>query len=442
MNLLELLKITNGTLIRKSREKEIDSFKIDSRTINKNDVFIAIEKGHNYIKAAIKKGASIIIVDRDIEIYKRVNIIKVGNSIEALQKIANYIRLKYDPVVISITGSVGKTTTKEMLYKILSKKFNTIKNEGNENNHIGLPKTLLKINEKTDIVITEMGMNHEGEISLLSNIAIPDISIITNIGTSHIGNLKSKKNILKEKLQIINGMEDGILIINQDDSYLKKINLLPNTLLYRVGTKEDATLVAYNLETTRNGIEALLYIDNKEYKINAISKPILINKLLVLQTALIFGINVEEILQELNEFKMSDNRLEQFEMRDTIIISDCYNASFESFINVLDIIKREEKSKILVLGDILELGKQSPTIHKKLGKKIRKIKGCTLILVGNDIKYIRKYNKKRTILCNNNDEIKKVLSSLNLKDRIILIKGSHKMHLEEVTEFIKRNIDE
>lgn len=437
MNLIELIKITDGTLIRKSREKKIQNIKIDSREIEKGDVFLAIASGHDYIEEAFKKGASVLIVDRDVEIYKKVNIIKVKDCIETLQTLGHYMRQKYNPIVIGITGSVGKTTTKEMLYKVLSKKYNVLKNDGNENNHIGLPKTLLKINKDTDIVITEMGMNHEGEISLLSNIATPDIGIITNIGTSHIGNLKSRKNICKEKLRIIDGMTDGTLIINQDDSCLKKINKLPNTTLYKVGTKEDATLVAYDLKTTEMGVEALLYIDEKEYLINAVSKPLLLNKLLTIQTALLFDVEVEGILDELNTFVMNQNRLEQFKIGGTTIISDCYNASYESFLNVLEIVKRDKNKKILIIGDILELGSYSKKIHKKLGKKIKKIKNCSLIIVGENVKYIKKYNKTRTIWCDNNKEIKDCLSVLDLENKTVLIKGSHGMHLDEITDYFK-----
>lgn len=438
MDLLELVKITNGTLIRKSREKEIKNIKLDSRKIEKGDAFLAIYSGHNYIEEAVKKGASVLIIDRDVEIYKKVNIIKVDNSIETLQVLGHYIRKKYDPIVIGITGSAGKTTTKEMLYKVLSIKYNVLKNDGNENNHIGVPKTLLTINQNTDVVIVEMGMNHEGEINLLSNIAIPDIGIITNIGTSHIGNLKSREKIYKEKMHIIDGMEDGILVINQNDSCLKKINKSPNYLLYRVGTKEDANLVAYNLKMIDTGIEALLYIDNQEYKVHSVSKPYLINKLLVIQTALLFELNIEDILKALDTFQPNENRLEQFAIGATTVISDCYNASYESFINVLDIIKREKKHKILILGDILELGKYSKKIHKKIGKKIKKIKNCKLILVGENTKYIRKYNKARTIWCNNNDEIKEYLSNLDIKNKVVLIKGSHGMHLDEITTYFKK----
>lgn len=437
MNLLEIIKITDGTLLRKSKEKNIKSIKIDSREIEKGDAFLAIASGHKYIDEAIKKGATLLIVDQDINLYKKINIIKVKDSINALQTLGNYIRKKYDPIVIGITGSVGKTTTKEMLYKVLSTKYNVLKNDGNENNHIGLPKTLLKINQNTDVVITEMGMNHEGEIHTLSSIAIPDIGLITNIGTSHIGNLNSKKNICKEKLHIIDGMEDGILVINQDDAHLKKINIIPNVLLYRVGTKEDSNLVAYDIKSTKSGIEALLYIDEKEYKIDAISRPFLINKLLVIQVALLFDMNIEDILKELDTFQMKDNRLEKFEIGKTTIISDCYNASLESFINALDIIKQEKKHKILILGDILELGSYSKKIHKKIGKKIRKIKNCQLILVGESVKYIKKYNQTRTIWCNTNDDIKECLSILDFQNKVVLIKGSHGMHLEEITEFLK-----
>ena len=437
MDIIEILKITNGTLIRKTKYDKLKDIKLDSRKVQKGDIFLAINKGHNYIEEALRNGANLLIVDQDIEIYKKINIIKVKDSIDTLHKLANYIRQKYNPVVIAITGSVGKTTTKEMLYDILSKKYNVIKNEGNENNHIGVPKTLLKINENTDIVITEMGMNHENEIKILSNLAKPDVALITNIGTSHIGNMKSKKNIYNEKLQIISGMDDGVLIINQNDNYLKKTKEIGNINIRRVGNKEDSDLIAYNLKMTDNGVETLIYIDNIEYELKALSKSFLLNKLLVIETALLFDIDIKDILSIIEKYRMTNNRLEHFTIDNINVISDCYNASLESFINGLDIIKKERKDKILILGDILELGKYSKKVHKKIGRKIRKIKNCKLVLVGTWTEYIYKYNKKRTIKCNNNEEIKQLLKLSNLNNTVIFIKGSHGMHLEEITEFLK-----
>lgn len=438
MNIIDILKITNGDLIKSNEKKEFNKIKIDSREIEKNDIFITINSGYKYIDDAIKNGASLIITDSNIKIQKNVNVIKVNDSIKTLYKLAYYIRTKYDPIVIAITGSVGKTTTKEMLYELLKDNYNVIKNDGNENNHIGVCKTLFKINSNTDIVITELGMNHEGEIEHLSKLVKPDIAIITNIGTSHVGNLGTVENVFKEKMSVIKGMESGIIVLNQDDKYLKNVNYLENINVYKVGTSKNSNIVIYNLKK-KSEVSAQIYIENKLYNIRSISVPFLINYLLVLQTGLLFDVDIAKSIDILNNYKSVNNRMEKITLDNTIIYSDCYNASLESFINVLDIIKKENKNKILIIGDILELGSHSKKIHQKLGKKIRSIKKCQLILIGEYVKYIKKYNQTRSIWCSTNDEIKECLSILDLENKLILIKGSHGMHLDEITKYIKEN---
>ena len=438
MNIKDIIKITCGKLLKSTDIEEFNKIKIDSRDIKENDIFLTVNTGYKYIDNAIDNGATLIITDSDIKIKKDVNIIKVEDSIKTLYRLADYIRTKYDPIVIAITGSAGKTTTKEMLYELLKDNYNVIKNEGNENNHIGVPKTLFKIDSSTDIVITELGTNNEGEIEHLSTLVRPDISIITNIGTSHIGNLGSKEKIFKEKFKIITGMKSGILILNQDDKYLKNINYLKDINVYKVGTNKSSNIVVYNLKK-KGIISAEVYIKDKLYNIKAISIPFLINYLLALQTALLFDIDIDKGINILNDYKSVNNRMEIIKLKNTTIYSDCYNASLESFKNVLDIIKKEQKSKVLILGDILELGKYSKQIHKEIGKKIRSIKKCQIIIVGEYVKYIKKYNQTRTIWCSNNEEIKECLSILDLENKLILIKGSHGMHLDEITKYIKEN---
>ena len=198
MNIFEILNITNGNLINKiDLIKKINKIKINSNEIKKNDCFIAINSGYKYINDAIKNGACLIITDKK----KRYSIptILVKNTTYALGQLGKYIKEKYNPKIIAITGSVGKTTTRELLYCILKKKYNVIQNEKNYNNQIGVPLTLLNINKFTEIALIEMGMNHFKEIEYLSKLTEPDLAIITNIGTSHIGNLGSKENILKAK---------------------------------------------------------------------------------------------------------------------------------------------------------------------------------------------------------------------------------------------------
>ena len=231
MRIKDILKVTEGKLTNLTRlNKEINSLKLDSRKVETNDVFICINSGVNYIEDAIKNGAICIISEEEIHYKTNIGIIKVDNIKNTLLKLGAYVRQKYKYIpLIAITGSVGKTTTKELIYNILSKEFAVLKSDGNKNNYIGVTETIFNLNSKYDICILELGMNHFNEIEELSLMVKPDISIITNIGTSHIGNLGSKKNILKAKLEILKGMDDGYLIIPNTDKLLRKINY-KNTL--------------------------------------------------------------------------------------------------------------------------------------------------------------------------------------------------------------------
>ena len=226
MTLDEIIYIVKGKTKLES-SKKINNICIDTRKIKRGDIFIALKgenyDGHNYIKEAIKKGAIACIGERDIEENKY---IKVNNTYESLFLLGNYFRKKYNIPLIAITGSNGKTTTKELLVHILKSKYNILYNKESKNNIIGVSNTLFKLNNKYNLIVMELGSNHMGEISYLSKMCNPSTSIITNIGSSHLGYFKTKKNIFKEKISIIDGMSDNNLIINGDDKYLNKLNYI------------------------------------------------------------------------------------------------------------------------------------------------------------------------------------------------------------------------
>ncbi|HHW68812.1 MAG TPA: UDP-N-acetylmuramoyl-tripeptide--D-alanyl-D-alanine ligase [Tenericutes bacterium] len=425
-------------------EFKINKIKIDSRKIKNGDLFIAIKgkfkDGHNYINEAIEKGAAVVIVEEDISFVNTITI-KVNDTKKALLALATLIRNKNINIpLIAITGSVGKTTTKELMYEILSSSYNVLKNEGNLNNHLGLPMTLLGYNNE-DVIITEIGMNHTGEVNNLSNCCKPDISIITNIGSSHIGNLGSKKNILKAKLEIIEGMNEGVLILNGDDRLLKKINYINTNHIdvLKIGTKGELDFKAYNIKTyfdkTKFEID---YAGNKyEFMFNIGGKHLLNNVLIAIYIGLLFDIDIQKIKEVVNNFKPVKSRMNIILKNNNLIIDDCYNSSYESLKGVLKQIQLNKKHKILIIGDILELGKFSKKIHKKIGKILKRIKDKEVYLIGDNISCIKskKYNH-----FNNVDDFIKYSENIKFENSLILLKASRSIGLDKVKEHLLNNV--
>ncbi len=431
MKISELNKIVNGTLISFGKDKEIRKIKTDTRLLEKGDVFIALKgsnyDGHDFALEALKK-ASCIIVSEQIT-SKKANIIYIEDTNKALFEIASYYRKKYPCFYIAITGSVGKTTTKELLYQMLSTRYNTLKTEKNYNNHIGVPLTFFNLDDKKEIAIIEMGMNHEGEIEKLSNLVKPDVAIITKIGSSHIGNLKSKKNILKAKLEITKGIEDGFLIVNGKDKYLKNLKSKKNYELI----KSTNLLKYYDVKEELGNLSFKVMYEKKEYqvKMNITGKHIIEDIVLAMITALLLDVDINDIITILNSYKTEKGRMEIINKENYTIINDCYNASIESFLGALKFIKKQRSKKILIIGDMLELGKKTIHYHKKLGKMLKKIKNSEILLIGDNTKVIK---GKNIHYFKTNNDIITYLKNQNLENNIIFVKGSRKMKLEEIID--------
>ena len=438
MNIEDVSKIINGVIL-KNTKKKVNKIKIDSRLVNKNDLFIALignnVDSHKYI-SDIDNKASIVVISKD-DYLNNINcgVIKVEDTYEALVSLSKFYRNKYPIPLIAITGSVGKTTTKELISSMLEQKYNVLKTYKNYNNHIGLPLTLLELNNKKDIIVTEMGMNHRGEIHNLSLIAKPDLSIITNIGTSHIGNLGSKKNIFLSKMEIVDGMNKPLLYVNGYDHYLKKIKHFNVTKVKRKNKDFSIKNIKYNIDNTSFDI---IY-NNKTYSVvfNVPGVEMLNNLLISISVALKYKIDINDICKVINKYKSKDSRLEINDYNNITLINDCYNASFESTKMILNNIKKINKNKIIILGDMKELGIYSKKYHKKIIKILKKIKNKKVLLIGNEYKCVNKKYKH----FNSNLELIEYLKNINLNDSTILIKGSRAMHLEEITEYIKSCIN-
>lgn len=427
MNILDILNITKGTLINKiNLNLTINNFKINSKEINKNDCFIVINNGYKYINEAIKNGASLIIIDKKIKC--KIPTILVQNAVKTLGKLAEFIRKKYNPKVIAITGSVGKTTTRKLIYNILSKKYKCHQNKKNYNNHIGVPLTIFDLKKDDEIAIIEMGMNHLNEIKYLSKMVTPDIAVITNIGSSHIGNLGNKENILKAKLEIKEGLK-GPLFVNGDDELLK------HEYAIKSGFNENNDLIAYNLKSNLYSSSFNINLNNQTYQIKTNLPAHLINDVLIaINIGLYLNVEINDIIDTLNNFQSSDMRMNIIkDKNNNTIINDCYNSSLESLKGVLNIIKNENEKKLLILGDINELGKFADKIHQQIPQILNQIDNKTVILIGKEMK---KINYPNSIHFKNYKETINYLKMKKIKDTLILIKASRNLKLENITNFL------
>ncbi|MCI8519603.1 MAG: UDP-N-acetylmuramoyl-tripeptide--D-alanyl-D-alanine ligase [Clostridia bacterium] len=369
------------------------------------DVFVGIRgeniDGSSLFEEALENGAKACIIN-DIELpndiinkYPDRTIIKVKNTIKAIQEVAKYKRAGYDIPVIGVTGSVGKTSTKDLIASVLSKKYKTLKTKGNYNNHIGIPLTVLGLKDHTAAVI-EMGMNHEGEIRAWAPMTRPTMSVITNIGTAHIGLLGSRENILKAKLEILESMEENApIIINNDndllnDWYLKNKDT-KNIITY--GIENESYVMAKNIVFFDTGSEFDVQIEGKTYKakINIGGVHFVINALSAICVGVKNDIPMDKILEGISDFELTKNRMEILDgAKGTKIISDCYNASYDSMKAAIEYLgKIKANKKIAILGVMGELGEYEKLMHEKVGEEIYKNKIDVLIAV----------RKKRKILC-------------------------------------------
>ena len=363
MILKDLLSYSGGTLLNEfDLNTEIKAFTIDSRVKAEKSFFIPlsskIEERPNHIKTAFENGAIGAFVESDIEAPEGKFLIKVENNLNALHRATkNYRKAISNIPVVAITGSVGKTTTKDMIYAVLSSTYNTLKNEGNYNNDIGMPFTFMNY-QNQDVMVLEMGMNHFGEISLLTQLAKPNVAVITNIGTSHIGNLGSRENILKAKLEILEGMdENGVLVLNHDNDLLSTVSGIKQTIK-TVGIHTSADIIASNIQIFKDATTFCVKDDGKEYtfKIKLTSEKLVYNALLAIAVGKHFHIPMERMQEALKNCEYTKMRMNIEKMNGITVINDCYNASLESIKAALETLQTQiGRRKIAILGDVLEL---------------------------------------------------------------------------------------
>lgn len=435
----DVVTAIGGRLICGNTADKITSVTTDSRE-NGKDLFIALKgerfDANDFVLKYLENNKS-AIVSKEFSAVEGKNIIYTDDTNKALLKLSGFYRSLFDIPVIAITGSVGKTSTKEMIASVLSEKFNTAKTLGNFNNEIGVPLTLFNMEESHQCSVVEMGMNNFGEISRITSAARPDIAVITNIGTAHIGNLGSQENILKAKLEVTEGMTDkGILVLNGDDKLLWQLKgKLPQKIIYFGIENKDADVVAYNIET--KGFEVGFEIDGIKFKINAPGQHNIYNALAAYIIGRNLGMETEEIVRGVENFKNCGMRQNILDVNGITLIEDCYNASFDSVKASLKVLKDIAKGRtVAILGDILEQGNFAEEIHTKLGVEVAKASIDLLVTVGKDTKYTAEA-VENAITFETSEEAAEKINSVLEKGDTVLVKGSRGVHLEVVCDKMK-----
>ena len=456
----DVINVCNGKLLCGNENEPLGDFVRDTREVKEKDTYIAFKgehfDGNLMYEEALKNGARVCILQKNSveniikkeeieEKYKIASIILVEDTIKALQQIATYKRSLYDIPVIGITGSVGKTSTKDIISSVMAKKFNVLKTLGNLNSQIGMPFTVLGLKEHNAAVI-EMGMSQMNEISNLTKIANPTVAVITNVGTAHIGNLGSRENILKAKLEILEGLkENGTLVINNDNDMLhnwyeqKRKN---NFNVVTFGIENESDVMPYDIKLREDGSTYKIDVDGKTYNVNISvgGNHFVLNSLCAIAIGRLFNIKMEDILDGIANFELTKRRMQVEKNKDGVtIINDCYNANYDSMKAAIEYLgKINSNKKIAVLGGMLELGEFSKNLHEKVGEEVVKNNIDILITVGDLAKDIankainESMPKEKIYMCENNGEAIETIRKIAKSGDAILLKASNGLNFQEI----------
>ncbi len=455
LTIKELILASEGQLVSKCNEETIVSnIVIDSRKAGKDSAFVAIVgenlDGHNFINLAINQGCKTIIKNKnnnvDIE-NKEVNVIEVSDTEIALGDIAKFYKNKFKIPFIAVTGSVGKTTTRDMVYSTISAKYNSLKNVGNLNNQFGVPLTLFNLNKEHECAVIEMGMSGFNEIEYLANIVNPQIGIISNIGYSHVEHLGSRDGIFKAKMEIATNFdENSLLIVNGDDDCLK--TLKTKVLVYKLrtfGFDKDNDIYCESYEMDEESINFVAVINGKkeELFIPTVGKHNIYNAMAAILVGLNLNMTIEEIKDGLKNFQCTKNRLDIIKKDKLTIIDSVYNASIDSMSAALNILGRYENRRVAILGDMFEMGEFAEFGHRQVGKAaLGNID--IMIAIGKDSEFIVKELKENNMNENNlyhfetKEEAIENLDNIIKDDDVILVKASRGMNLEKVVEYLNK----
>ena len=455
LTIKELILASEGKLVSKCNEETlVNDIVIDSRKASKDNAFVAIVgenlDGHDFINLAINQGCKTIIKNKDNNVdidNKGINVIEVNNTEIALGDIARFYKNKFKIPFIAVTGSVGKTTTRDMVYSTISAKYNSLKNVGNLNNQFGVPLTLFNLNKKHECAVIEMGMSGFNEIEYLVNIVNPQIGIISNIGYSHVEHLGSREGIFKAKMEMTTNFdESSLLIVNGDDDCLK--TLKNKDLIYKLrtfGFEKDNDIYCESFEMDEDSINFIAVVDGKkeEFFIPTVGKHNIYNAMAAILVGINLNMTIEEIKDGLKNFQCTKNRLDIIKNNNLTIIDSVYNASIDSMTAALNILGRYKNRRVAILGDMFEMGEFAEFGHRQVGKSALNNVDI-LIAIGKDAEFIVKELQENNMNLDNlyhfetKEEAIENLDDIIKENDIILVKASRGMHLEKVVEYLNK----
>lgn len=454
ITLTDLFSIPSAVIYNPDSFKSLSKVEIDSRKVTKGTLFFAIKgekfDGHNFIGNAIEKGAAALVINKKyVKKFRFIQIplIAVDDSIKAYGDLAKIWRMKLSAQIISITGSNGKTSTKEILATLLVERFSVVKTEANNNNHIGVPLTIFSADEKCEALVLEQGTNHFGEIAYSAKISSPDHAVITNIGDSHLEFLKNRDGVYKEKSALlkITDERNGIVYLNMDDPVVRKhANEFKNKVTFGFNGKVNVKgkILGYD-EPGRTKIQIRFNKEKFEMILPIYGESNAKNFLAASAVALRLGLTQEEIISGTQKLLPVRGRLEVKRFPSAFLIDDTYNSSPISVQSAYQLVQKVKvfKQKLVILGDIFELGGKSILMHKELAHLFDANKNLVVLTIGRYMKYLHaelRKKKVRTIHFDSRNELSLYLRYVELENSVLLVKGSRGMKMEEFVNILEK----
>lgn len=428
--------------------REVESITTDSRQAAEGCLFVAVKgervDGHDFIPSVFEKGAACVVCEREPE-HPSGAWIQVGSSLQAIKDMAEFYRKQLDIQVVGITGSVGKTSTKEVIASVLSEKYRVLKTLGNFNNELGLPLTVFRLREEHQIAVLEMGISDFGEMHRLSKIARPDVCVITNIGQCHLEYLKDRDGVLRAKSEIFDFMQpEGRIVLNGDDDKLSAVREVKGVKPLFFGVESGREIYADEIEPRGlKGIRCRIHAGEESFGVQ-IPIPgfhMVLNALAATAVGISMGLTTEQVKNGIEKLQSLGGRFHMIEKGDMLIIDDCYNANPVSMKASLDVLKDAERRTVAVLGDMFELGKNEASLHREVGAYAGE-KGINLLICTGELSRhmaeaaIRTGGCETVVHVPNLEHLMEVLPRLVQGDDTILVKASHGMHFEKVVELL------